>query len=345
MPMTAPKRALLAVAVLLILAAAAAGFYLYRMRRPLPPTSAGPPPDVVAELPQNVPVIACVDFAALRRLRNSPLAAALGLAAPAPAADKDYRDFVRDTGFDYARDLDKAAVALWPVSLPGPSGGIGENRMLAVAEGQFDQGKIQAYALRTGKAEIHGPHTIYAIPGNPPTFLEFLSPTRLAIASGTNSENLLPLPDSPARDPEMQARIERVAGAPIFAVARTNRLPNRFYAPFHNSPQLEQLARSIRGMTLAGEPDGDAIQTTLDAESDSIKDALEIATLLDGFRMVGSMALADPNTHGPMTKQQAAFLAALLRRTKVTPQDRWVRLSLNITPAMLAVGSAGHRAH
>ncbi len=343
--MTAPKRALVAVAVLFCLGAVAGGIYLHRIRRPLPPASAGPPPDVLTEIPQNAPVIACVDFSALRPLRNSPFAAALGLVAPPPAADKDYRDFVRDTGFDYERDLDKAAVALWPVRLPSPSGVMGENRVLAIADGKFDREKIQAYALRSGRVESRGSHTIYAIPGNPPTFFEFLSPTRLAIASGTNSENLLPLPESPVRDPDMQARIERVAGAPIFAIARTSHLPQRFYAPFHNSPQLEQLARSIQGMTFAGQPDGNAIKTTLDAESDSIKDAFEISTLLNGFRMVGSMALADPKMRGPMTRQQATFLTALLRQTKVTPQDRWVRLSLDITPAMLAAGSPGHRTH
>jgi hypothetical protein len=38
---------------------------------------------------------------------------------------------------------------------------------------------------------------------------------------------------------------------------------------------------------------------------------------------------------GQMTKQQAAFLAALVSQTKVAHQDKWVQLSLQITPEML----------
>ncbi|HXO04669.1 MAG TPA: hypothetical protein VN884_03445, partial [Candidatus Sulfotelmatobacter sp.] len=80
---------------------------------------------------------------------------------------------------------------------------------------------------------------------------------------------------------------------------------------------------------------GNSMNLALDAESDSMKNAFEISTLLDTFRMVGSMALHDPKMRGQMTRQQAAFLAALLAQTKVAHQDKWVRLSLQITPEML----------
>jgi hypothetical protein len=136
----------------------------------------------------------------------------------------------------------------------------------------------------------------------------------------------------------MQGRIKRVAGAPIFAVARTDRLPASFYAGFKNSPQLEQLAQSIRGLTLAGQPSGNDVNVALDAECDSMTNAIKISTLIDTFRMVGSMALHDPKMRGQMTREQAAFLAALLTRMKVTHQDKWMRLSLAITPEMLGSG-------
>jgi hypothetical protein len=41
-----------------------------------------------------------------------------------------------------------------------------------------------------------------------------------------------------------------------------------------------------------------------------------------------------------MTRQQAAFLAALLAQTKVAHQDKFVRLSLQITPEMLGAPKA-----
>jgi hypothetical protein len=58
--------------------------------------------------------------------------------------------------------------------------------------------------------------------------------------------------------------------------------------------------------------------------------------------MFGSMALSDPKTRGQMTKQQAALLMALASRVKVTNQNKWVRLTLDITPEMLAPAGSTH---
>jgi len=339
MLMSSSKRAWISLAALVSLAAAVAGAYLYRMHRPLSAASPGSTPGMLGELPPDAPAVIYIDVAALRKLQDSPLAAILGLTGAAPRGDPDYENFVRGTGFDYARDLDDAAIAIWPASMQSPSHGAGEERTVVVAEGRFDQQKIEAYALRYGKAAAHGGHTVYDMPGNPPVSFEFLSPARIALASGKEAD-ALPLPSNPAaRDPVMQARMDRVAGAPIFAVARTDHLPESFYANFHGSPQLETLARSVERLTLAGQPDGGDIKMSLDAECDTAKSALEIATLLDGFRMVGSMALADPKTLRQMNRQQAAFLDAVIRKVKITNQDVWVRLSLDVTPEMLGARS------
>jgi hypothetical protein len=139
------KRALIALALLIVVLVAVAGIYLYRHHGPMPAASIGAPPDLLSLLPTDAPAIGFVNVAALRELRNSPLASVLGLTSPGPAADREYAEFVRETGFDYSRDLDKVALAAWPesfVALPG--GGIGDNRILAIADGRFDQQKIQA---------------------------------------------------------------------------------------------------------------------------------------------------------------------------------------------------------
>jgi len=332
------------------------GFYFYRSRTgeptgagspggpmapPPPPSLPGitavAPPDLLSELPADAPAVAYVDVAALRALKNSPLGGLLDLTSPGPDADREYAEFVRQTGFDYTRDLDKAAIAFWPHSFAvEPGNGIGENRVLAVADGRFNQQKIKAYALRTGKIVPSSNPPVYEVPGNPTVSFQFLSATRIAIASGDNARHLLAQSLSPSpRDPVMKARLNRVAGAPIFAVARTDNLPQSFYANFANAPQLEKLARSVRGLSLAGKPAGNDIAAALDAECDSVKSAFEISTLLDGFRMVGSMALSDPKALKQRTKEQAAFVQALIRQLNITRQDRWVRLRLDITPAML----------
>ena len=303
----------------------------------LPGITTATPPDLLSELPADAPAVAYINAGALRGLQNSPLAGILGLTSPGPETDREYAEFVRQTGFDYTRDLDKAAIAFWPHSFAvEPGNGIGENRVLAIADGRFDQQKIKAYALRTGKILPSTNPAVYEVPGNPTVFFQFISSTRIAIASGTNARHLLAESLDPApRDPAMKARLNRVAGAPIFAVARTDNLPPSFYENFAKAPQLEKLARSVRGLTLAGKPVGNDIAAALDGECDSVKSAFEISTLLDGFRMVGSMALSDPKTLQQMTKEQAAFVQALIRELKITRQDRWVRLRLDITPEML----------
>ncbi len=337
---SATKRALIALAALFLLAAAVAGVYLYRARRPMPAAAPSilPVPSVLSELPPDAPGVAYLDVAALRKLQGSPLAAMLGLAGADPATDRDYANFVRGTGFDYTRDLDKAAIAFWPASHIAEASIF--DRVVAIAEGRFDQPKIKAYALRMGNVVMHGSDAIYEVPGNPPTAFEFLSPARIILASGKNPASLLGPFKSGPRDPPIQALTDRVAAAPVFAVARTDNLPAAFYNNFSGSPQLEQLAHNIQGLTLVGQPKADDLQLALDAECDSMTHAIEMSTLLDGFRMIGSMALSDPKTRREMSRDQLALLSAVISQAKLTHQDRWVRLSLDVTPAMLGSKSA-----
>lgn len=340
MPLSSTQRALIAIAVIIALGACAFGVYLYRQRRPLGAASAGSAPEVLDQLPADAPAIGYLNVAALRALQNSPLAAVLGLTSPGPQADREYAEFVRGTGFDYTRDLDRVAIAAWPQSFATSATDIAENRLLAIADGRFDERKIEAYALKTGRAFSRGSHLVYEVPGNPPLSFEFLTPTRIVLASGRNASELLITSGARARDPGMQERITRVAGAPIFAVARTDHLPPGMYSNFANSPQLERLARSIRGLSLAGQPEGDKIKTALDAECDSMTNALQLATLLDILRMASSMTLSDPKTRRQMNPEQAAFLRAVVNQLKVSHQDKWVRLTLDLTPQMLGASRA-----
>src|SRR5277367_1725280 len=353
MSINSTRRALIVLAVFLLLILAAVGGFYYWQHRPLPPmvspvagvAVSGPEPGILSELPSDAPVIAYVDVAALRKLQNSPLAAVLGLTSPGPQADREYAAFVRDTGFDYQRDLDHAGVAMWPAGFGTPNNVLGDDRVLSIADGRFDQQKIKAYALRTGRATTSGAHEVLEVPGNPPVSVEFLSPTRIALAGGHNANELLArvspnASSSASRGPAMQSRIQRVAGAPMFAVARTDRLPQSIYAPLHNSAQLEQIARSVEAITLAGQPDRDNLKITIDAECDALKNAVQLAFLLETGKMAGSMALSDPRTRRQLTKEQFVFLEALLNHAAIDHQNKIVRITLEITPDMLTAAPA-----
>jgi len=344
-PSAKAKKILVTLIAILLLVGVGVGIYLYRVSQPLtgPAAVSGPPPDVLSLIPPNAPVVAFLDAKALRTTQNSSLQTIGSIMLPTPQQDPDYTQFVKNTGFDYSRDLDRAAIAMWPTELGAAASASGKNRTLVIADGRFDQQRIEAYALHAGGHAIRrGTATIYEVPGKPLVSFEFLSPTRVAMASGKNATELLTNPARSPGDPEMQARIGRVAGAPLFAVARTDHLPDSFYADLKNSPQLLGYVRSIQAITLAGQPQGNDLDVTLDAECDSMKNAIEIGTLLDGFRMMGSVALKDPKARGNMTKQQADFLSTLLAKVKVTPQDKWVRLSIALTPKMLASAASSH---
>ncbi len=334
MPMSSRNRALVAVAALVSVAAAGAALLIYRRPRPLSRASAGPAPSILNLLPPGAPAVAYVDVAALRRLHDSPLPSLLGLAGENSREDRDYQDFVRDTGFDYTRDLDDVAIAFWPSAMEN-----GENRAVAIADGRFDQDKIRAYALRTGREVDQSAHSYYDVPGDPPVSFSFLSGSRIVLTSGKGLSIVTPMP-SGSGDSAMQERIHRVAGAPIFAVARTDNLPSSFYDALRSAPQFQSVARSIQGVTLAGQPDGDTIHLTLDAECDSMTNAIELATVVESLRLLGSIALADPRARAQMTADQLALISALLNQAKLTHQDRIVRLTLDVTPEMLGPPSA-----
>ena len=331
--MTSPQKKRLLIALLAVIAVIAGALYLYRARRAASPATAALAPNILSLLPPRAPAIAYIDASALRRLQDSPLAAILGLTQAGPQPDRDYQDFVHATGFDYTRDLDKAAIAFWPAI--SPSGDISENRVIAIADGRFDESKIKAYALRAGHVITHNAHSIYEVPGNPPVSFEFVSSTRIALASGPDSESFLPASTPSPLDPAMQARINRVAGASVFAVARTDNLPPQFYESLRSSPQFQNLAHSVQSLALAGRPDGDLIHLTLEAECNSMQNAMEWVTLLDSLRIFGPVALADPKTRSQMTPSQISLLETLINKTTIAHQDRAVRLSLDLTPAML----------
>ena len=100
------------------------------------------------------------------------------------------------------------------------------------------------YALRSGKVVTRGAQSLYQVPGNPPVAFEFLASTRIVLTSGTGAENLLATSYPSARDAATQTRINRVAGAPIFAVARTDNLRASFYDSLRSSPVYRSQSRS-----------------------------------------------------------------------------------------------------
>src|SRR5713226_3722217 len=129
-PMRMPRR----VAVILLLATAVSAAALVYLRRG-PHAQSAAIPDLISRAPADAPFLFYADVAALRA---SPFLAQLAALAPSPSTDREYAEFVRATGFDYSRDLDRVVVAARP--------GTPTSSTVAVAEGRFDREKIVSCA-------------------------------------------------------------------------------------------------------------------------------------------------------------------------------------------------------
>jgi hypothetical protein len=314
--------------VLLLLGAiAAGGFYFYRAHRAPSAPASGPVPDLLGELPSGAPAVLFINFAALR---GSPFAARLTAMAPPASEDRDYARFVNETGFDYAKDLDRVAAAVWP----GPPA----TSTLAVAEGRFDHDKIIRYALRSGTMTRQQGADVYEVSRTNSAkriIFTFLAPNRIALSDGRDLGESLRQDHNSQTDPAMQDRIRRVAGADFFLAARVDNLPRELSLPKGNADQFDRLLRSIQGIALAGRAEGERLNVSADADCDSAKDAFELATVLDGLRFLGRTALADPKTRQGMRPEEAALLDILLRVGSLSREGPRVRLRLELTPAML----------
>lgn len=287
--------------------------------------------DLVHQLPAGASAVVFVDVAALR---GSSFASELAALAPASAQDPDYTEFVRATGFDYSRDLDQVAVALWPQNSP--------TSVFALAKGRFNQAKIKRYALSNGHRIKFPVMDIYEVreKNSPRTIrLTFLPPDEIALADGPAIPQLFISQVAVRLDPEMSARVARVAGAPIYAVARTPDLARDIGVDETHSAQLAHLLQSVHNITLAGLPAGQDLKVAATAECDSTLNAFQLSTTLEGLAWMGRAALADPKTRQQIGPEWPA-LDALLKAADISHDDHFVRLHLQITPQILRAAVA-----
>ncbi len=282
--------------------------------------------DLIHQLPASASGVVFLDLAALR---SSSFANELSTLAPNSAQDPAYTEFVRATGFDYSRDLDRAAVALWPQTSP--------TSVLALAQGRFDETKIEHYALRDGRlVKSHG-QNIYEVREQGSSRLvrfTFLAPDEIALADGPALSQVFGPPNPHRLDPQMSARIARISGAPIYGVMRTEDLPKDLNLDLPHSAQLARLLHSIHAISISGRPSSEDLKLFASAECDSTLDAIQLSTALQGLIWMGRAALADPNAQQQIGPQWPA-LDALLKAADISHDGHLVDLRLQITSQML----------
>jgi hypothetical protein len=338
------KRALMAVSVLIAIVAAAALYLLLRgSHGPLSLNKPSAQPDLLTLLPSDAPILVYIDFSALRASSLGPTLASF---SDPSNLDPDYAKFIRETGFDYSRDLDRLAFAAWPRTPAAAKGGNPQPpniALLAVAQGRFDRAKIVAYVQRNGKVSRQGAIDVYDISSGstgPQILLTFLSNDRIAISQGVPLDSAIAAANHPAPNPDLARRTARVAGSAIFAVARASDLATASGVPELQTGPIRKSINTIQLLTLSGQPDADKLTLSAEGQCDSLPHALQLVLTLQGLRFLGQAAVASAKSKNQMTPADAATLESILSSAVVSRSENFVRIRVDLNANALQ-GIAG----
>jgi len=299
-------------------------------------TSVPPRDELLALLPSDASAIIFLD---LEELRRAPFMAKLYEWAPKPESDADYTQFLKDTGFDYERDLHRIALA---TKKKGQ-----DSVIFAIADGKFDRAKISAYASRFGALEKKGGHEIYSVPASGTSkkvSFTFLKNDRIVLTSGPDISVFLNENNRKEVAAEWRMRFERLAGSPVFAVIRQDAGAGSALAAQApgglRSPQLSTLLDQLQWITLAGKPDNELLRVVAEGECATDATVRQLADLLNGVVILAQAGLNDSKTRQQLDPAAREAYLELLKSADVSKIDRGetksVRLVLEITPKFLA---------
>ena len=312
-------------------ALAAGGYLAYREYSG---TAAIPAVEMVSALPPDATTVVYADLAALRQ---SPLLASLRAFAPAAPTEREYADFVRDSGFDFERDLDRAAIAL--------TEGGSARTAYALADGRFDANKIETLALKGGVRRRQGGREVFAtkVAGDAGTVtFSFVAKSRIALTNGPDlGPMLVPSHGSRAHD-ELAERARQLAGSPVFFILRPSRKMIAWLAAELpggiRSDRLAELLEQLQWITIAVRADGERTKVVLEGESLSEDVARQISSALETLQLAAAVALGDPKVRARMDSAEYAGLRDLVKTAEITRLDRGgtkaVRLILSAGPEL-----------
>ena len=292
--------------------------------------------DVLALMPADANAVLFADFEELRR---APFIGELYAWAPKPQTDPDYAQFIKETGFDYERDLDHIAIA---VEKRGQ-----DSTLFAVVDGKFDRERISAYASKNGAVTQNAGREIFSVPvsGSAQKIsFTFLRNNRIALTDDADLGIYLGASKRRGGVAEWRSRFERLAGSPVFAVIRQDAAAGAALAAqapggLRSSTQLSSLLDQLQWITLAGKPENDRLRVVAEGECPAEATARQLADLLNGVVMLAETGLNDAKTRQQLDPATREAYLELLKSTDVSKIDRGdtksVRLVFEITPKFL----------
>jgi hypothetical protein len=287
---------------------------------------ASPVPELFSALPAGAPTLAYIDLAAIRASSFYQRRPDKG---PIAIPNQDYSDFMRSTGFDFEKDLERVVVASWPPDSPN-----GPRRSIAIAEGNFDRAKIHDYAMRKGKLDHQQGREVFLFPGNDAkttNAITFLGDRRIALVAGSSIAPVFENHADAAGDP-VRERALRLDGAAAFVITHVPSIPDNAGAGAPGGAQFLTLARSVQWLTVAARPEGDNLRVSLEGECDNASDAAQVKTALELMRMFGRAGLEGQKNKQSMDPATLAVLENMLAGADVTQAAERVRILVEVTP-------------
>lgn len=293
-------------------------------------------PDLLSDLPPGAPALVYAD---LSEIRQSSFYKQRPDHGPITVPNRDYADFVRSTGFDFEKDLDRVGVASWPA---GP--GRAEQQVILVADGRFDRRKIRDYALHNGKTDRQQGREVFLFPTDSPAHwntLSFLNDREIAIVSGPSITPLLANPGDEAQRQTDPARehAKRVAGAAMFAIMKVPPIPEGPASGGVGPSKLMELARSVQWLTLAARPEGNFMRVSLEGDCLSATDAHELAATLEVARMISSASLDKSSRQPNVDAATLDFYQGVLKNAEINTSEERVRVRLEVGPELFKIGN------
>ena len=321
------KRPAIIIACTAVVVIAAAGYFALH-RKPAPGDSMpGVAPTMLSSLPPQAPYVIYADLASLR---NSAFLNRLVALAPTPSEDPEYAEFVRSTGFDYSRDLDRVAIAIFPgSSIP---------TVVTFAEGRFDQQKIIAYALRTGKAEEQNGITKYVLPSSVSggeITVQFMTVNRIKLISRPRGNSEVKVLEPSTAAAEMTERINRVAGSPVFGVIRMDAVPKDAKIGTFGVDTITNSLQGVSWLTVAAAPQGQSLRVVLEGECESSLAATKLNLGIESLRILARAYLSAPSTRKQFTPQGGDALIQLVKQADISAESNRVQLAVSLTPEIL----------
>lgn len=291
--------------------------------------------EMLSLLPTDASAVLFLDFNALRQIS---FVAQLYAWAPKPPADADYAQFVKETGFDYERDLERLAIAIEKR---------GQDSVLyAIVDGKFDRQKISAFALQGGSAAKADGHEIFSVPASGTSkkiSFVFLANGRIALTNDSNLAIFLGAKKRSEGVAEWSTRFERLAGSPLFAVIKQNAALGDALAAHApgglHSPQLSTLLDQLQWITLAGKPDSNNLRVVAEGECSGEATVRQLADVMNGAIILAESGLNDAKTRQQLDPAVREAYLGLLKSADVSKIDRGdsksVRLVFDLNPSFL----------